>query len=183
MARISWLQISLSWNSGLWAEQHQAKYYHSFGPLIFLSNSGMLTDKESFFINNNDLCLMSQLWSHLEADPYFIALLSWAAAIPPGLAFTVAELGDMNNGPAPAACWWCHHQPGGTDVKHRHKPWLAQLLSALELLSCQTNGQCCLLPDCAVDTGPITGDRRTFQGAGINQVNQTTSLTPVTEKV
>lgn len=31
-------------------------------------------------------------------------------------------------------------------MKHRHTPWLAQLLSALELLSCQTNGQSvCLL--------------------------------------
>ena len=51
--------------------------------------------------------------------------------------------------------WSCTCQRAGGAViparrnramKHRHTPWLAQLLSALELLSCQTNGQSvCLL--------------------------------------
>ena len=60
------------------------------------------------------ICVWCQLRSHLETIPrHCLAQLSSCHS--PGLAFTVAELGDMNNGPAPASMLVVpSSQPGGT---------------------------------------------------------------------
>ena len=116
---------------------------------------------ESFFINNNDLCLMSAAKSSRN-NP-----LPWpcsAEQLPfPWPSFYCCRAGRRKQ-------WSCTCQRDGSAIiparrnramKHRHTPLLAQLLS-LELPSCQTNSQSHLPHNCGMDTKSITRDRQTF---------------------
>lgn len=97
--------------------------------------------------------------------------------------------------PGAYCCWagrheqWsctCQHAGGAIiparrnkAMKRRHTPWLAQRLSALELLSCQTNGQFCLPPDLTVlwiqsasqGTGETSGETQNKSGQSDNFIN------------
>lgn len=125
------------------------------------------------------ICVWCQLQSDGETIPRH--RLAWLSSChSPGPAFTVAELGDMNNGPAPASiCWWCHH-PGQEEQGHETQTHALASSDALR-------PGAALLPDqwpvlfaswlCCGHRAHHKGQEKLPERHRINQVNQTTSLT------
>lgn len=105
------------------------------------------------------ICVWCQLQSHLKTAPHH-CLAQRSSCLFPGPDFTVAELGNPNKGPAPAAgpvrvmVGAIIQARRNRTIQCRRLPLLAQLLFSLVLLSCQFS--------CGVDIESIMRGRPTI---------------------